>query len=678
MRLEEYADQLNQEVLASAEVDCISRLDAFTQLVIERLTAAGEFDDGETSYYRKTGVEVSGWSASGEEDVLHVFVTDWRDETPPPSLTRTQATAILKRLTTFVSRSADGLAKQLEESSPVWELADLIERQIKSLQEIRVYIFSDASARSIDLPTIDRIAGVRVTPHLWDLDRLFRLDTSGLEREVITADIAEFVGKPLPCLAGPRVADQAVYLAVVPADLIAKLYSRYGSRMLERNVRSFLQARGAVNRGIRETLLKAPERFLAYNNGLSATAADVTLAKTDDGGLALKAIRDLQIVNGGQTTASIHHVAAKDKADLSKAAVQLKLTVVDADLIDEIVPSISKYSNTQNKVTGADFSANHPFHVRLEELSRTVWAPAGDGSQRQTHWFYERARGQYNDEASRAGTPAKQRQFKLINPSTQKFGKTELAKFVNSWEMRPHTVSLGAEKNFREFMIHLADKPVTMDLSWFQRVIAMNILFHGADKIVFRQRFGGYKSQIVTYSVAKLAYGTQSRIDLDAIWRTQKLTPAVSDAIADISQLVHEVIINPTGSVRHIGEWAKKLDCWKTVEERDWKPAPSLKKELLARPVSDATQESVSRKGGRVSAASEESDLIQWVLSVPADHWSGIGSWATETENLLWWQRKTAFRLGRIVSLGRKPTLKQATRGKALCEEAAELGFHFP
>ncbi|MGV1004859.1 MAG: AIPR family protein [Candidatus Nanopelagicales bacterium] len=675
MRLEEYAEELNQEVLASAEVDGISRLDAFTQLVIERLTAAGEFDDGELSYYRKTGLEVSGWSASGEEDVLHVFVTDWRDETPPPSLTRTQAAALLRRLTTFVSRSVDGLATQLEESSPVWELADMIERQVKSLQEIRVYVFSDASTKTIELPKLDPIAGVPVTPHLWDLDRLYRLDTSGLEREVITADITEFLGGPLPCLAGPQVTDQAVYLAVVPAQLIAKLYARYGSRLLERNVRSFLQARGAVNRGIRETLLKAPERFLAYNNGLSATAANVTLVKTNAGGLAISAIRDLQIVNGGQTTASIHHVASKDKADLSKVAVQLKLTVVDADLIDEIVPSISMYSNTQNKVTGADFSANHPFHVRVEELSRTVWAPAPDGGQRQTHWFYERARGQYNDESSRAGTPAKQRQFKLINPLGQKFNKVELAKYVNSWEMRPHTVSLGGEKNFREFMIHLGNNPVPLDVPWFQRLIGMTILFRSADKIVLRQQFGGYKSQIVTYSIAKLAHETQSRVDLEAIWRAQKLSPAVSDAIADISQLVYGVIVNPTGSVRHIGEWAKKLDCWKRVEELNWKPSAALKKELRTQPGSVSKPQRNSSKG----PASKEADVIQWVVNVPAEHWSAIGSWATETENLLWWQRNTAFRLGRIVSLGRKPTLKQAQRGKALYEEAVEdLGFQFP
>ncbi len=156
-----------------------------------------------------------------------------------------------------------------------------------------------------------------------------------------------------------------------------------------------------MNKGIRETILNKPSRFLAYNNGISATAADVSLTDLDDGGIGITEIRDLQIVNGGQTTASLHHAATRDKADLAGIAVQAKLTVVQADVIDDMVPYISKYSNTQNKVTGADFSANHPFHVQLEELSRTVWAPAPDGSQKQTRWFYERARGQYADELAR-------------------------------------------------------------------------------------------------------------------------------------------------------------------------------------------------------------------------------------------------------------------------------------
>lgn len=673
MDLNQYAEQFNQEVLVAAEVDGLSRLDACTQLIIERLTAAGEFDDGRTAYFYKTGVEVSGWSAGGDEEILHAFVTDWRDEVPPPPLTRTQATNLLKRLTNFISRSIGGYSEQLEESSPAWELADLIQRQIKSFNEIRLYIFSDAMARTIDLPNVEPISGVPVTTHLWDLDRLYRLDTSGLEREVITADIVELFGRPLPCLPGPPAPDHIVYLAVFPGELVAQLYGRYGSRLLERNVRSFLQARGAVNRGIRDTLLKSPDRFLAYNNGLSATAADVTLVENGDGAMAIAAIRDLQIVNGGQTTASIHHAATRDKADLSGVAVQLKLTVVQPDLIDEIVPSISRFSNTQNKVTGADFSANNPFHVRIEELSRTVWAPAPDGGQRQSHWFYERARGQYADELARARTPAKQRQFRAINPGPQKFTKTDLAKFINTWEQRPNVVSMGAEKNFREFMLRLAERPIAPDVEWFHRLIGMAILFRGAEKIVQRQEFGGYRAQIVTYSIGKIVHETQSRLDLDVFWRLQRLSPATEEAIADISHTVHRIITNPTGSVRHVGEWAKKLDCWKAVEELEWCPSETLLGEL--RNTSESRNARSQANEGLEGATAAETRLVQWAAGIPSDTWYRIAKWAKDTNNLQAWQRGISFSLGRIVSQGRSPSPKQAKQGDLLYKEAERLGF---
>ncbi|WP_233213368.1 AIPR family protein, partial [Mycobacterium hubeiense] len=530
-----------------------------------------------------------------------------------------------------------------------------------------------SAARAVELPVLERIADVTVTSHLWDLQRLYRLDTSGLEREVITVDIVDLLGRPLPCLPGPAGADHTVHLAVVPGGLVADLYGRYGSRLLERNVRSFLQARGAVNRGIRDTLIKRPDRFLAYNNGLSATAADVELVDLVEGGSGIARIRDLQIVNGGQTTASIHHAAARDKIDLSGVAVQLKLTVVRPDLIDEIVPAISMYSNTQNKVTGADFSANHPFHVRVEELSRTVWAPAPDGAQRQTRWFYERARGQYADEVARAGTPAKQRQFKATTPTTQKFTKTDLAKFIHSWEQRPNTVSLGAEKNFREFMLRLRERPITPDVEWFHRLIGMAILFRSAEKIVQKQGFGGYRAQIVTYTIAKLAHETESRLDLDRIWRQQRLSPAVEHVIAELSHPIHGIITNPSGTVRHVGEWAKKLDCWKAVEELPWSRPVSLSEDMRA---TDAgPRRSAPTNAGLAGATPQEQALIEEMSEIAPESWFGIAKWAKDTSNLQGWQRGIAFSIGRLLADGRRPSVKQAKQGKVLYEEALRLGF---
>ena len=300
------------------------------------------------------------------------------------------------------------------------------------------------------------LGDLSVSYDIWDLARFHRMSRSGTLSEPI---IAEFTD-PLPCLAAPTTDENfSIFLAILSGPELARLYGQYGTRLLELNVRSFLQAKGAVNRGIRDTLLAEPERFLAYNNGITATASHVEFTPLRDGGRAIRRVHDLQIVNGGQTTASIHYSYVKDKADISGVFVQMKLTVIDdRQRLQEIVPEISKYSNTQNKVTLVDFSSNHPYHVAVEKVTRSLWAPAADGSGQDTRWFYERARGQYADALARERTPARQRAFKTIHPLSQKFTKSDVAKFEHSWAQLPHIVSLGAEKNFREFMIKLADK----------------------------------------------------------------------------------------------------------------------------------------------------------------------------------------------------------------------------
>lgn len=680
IEIADYAERLLQETLAATEAagDDALRLEVFTSIVAERLAVAGEFNDSQVCYHRARGLEVSGWSFDDDGAILHLFVTDHRSESPPSSLTATQIAQAFKRLTGFFSRSIEGYADRLEESSPVFELADLVARQVKGLEGVRLYLFSDGSARNIAPVPDQTVKGIRISHHVWDLERLYRLDTSGLEREPIFVDLVRRWGAPLPCLAGPADRDHQVFLLIMPGQLLADLYHEFGARLLERNVRSFLQARGAVNKGMRDTLQTDPEHFLAYNNGISATASEITLVHAAEGGLALSALRDLQIVNGGQTTASIHNVAYKDRASVEEVFVQAKLTVVDASHIDEMVPHISKYSNTQNKVTGADFSANDPFHIKIEELSRSVWAPAPDGTQRQTHWFYERARGQYADEHARSGTPAKQKQFKLTNPSPQKFTKTDLAKFEHSWEQLPHLVSLGAEKNFREFMLRLAQRPnFVPDLGYFQRLVAKAILFRSTERIVSAQKFGGYRANIVTYTIAKLVHSTAHRIDLDRIWRSQQLTPATMDAIAELSHSCHDVIVNPSGRVRHIGEWSKKLDCWKQIEELTWTVTPGLSKELV-KLRSDRGEESrgPTVDFGLDTPSDEEAEMIATAATVQPDDWFRLSNWAKETNNLQPWQRGLAFSLGKRAAQGTTPTLKQARQGLLMLEEAKRLGFH--
>ena len=669
MNIGEYAERILQDTLATAEAEEILSLEAFTQGVVQRLAEAGHFGGVELCFHRKCDVEVSGYTL--EDDAFHLFVTDYRGTGQPESLTDSQVRQSFRRLSTFVERSLDGYADYLEESSSAFELADLIRTNWPRCETSRLYFLSDARVRGPVVPDSE-IRGVKVSHQLWDLEHLYRFDTSGFQREPINIDVAQRIGAPLLCLKGPSSPDHDVYLLVMPGDLLARLYLEFGPRLLERNVRSFLQVRGGTNRGIRDTILKQPDRFLAYNNGISATARSISLVRSGDGIPAIARIDDLQIVNGGQTTASLAVALHGNTDDLSHVAVQMKLTVVRPETIDELVPYISRYSNTQNRVTGADFSSNAPFHLAIEELSRSIWAPAPEGTQRRTHWFYERTRGQYADELARARTPAQQREFKAKNPPSQKITKTDLAKFENSWEQRPHVVSRGAEKNYGEFHLRLADEKRQPDVTYFERLVAKAILFRTAAKLISAQRFGGFRANIVTYTIAKLSHATSHRLDLASIWRGQHLSDATSEAVEEISRLVFAVITDPPERVRNIGEWCKRLDCWKRVEELDWHPSRALESELIDVGAGRAAR---VMEGGSGTLTAGESSNIAKASSVEADTWFRLSSWAKKTSNLQPWQRSLAFSLGILAHRNLLPSVKQARQGTRLLDEARRLGF---
>ncbi|MFZ2410121.1 MAG: AIPR family protein [Candidatus Methanoperedens sp.] len=443
---------------------------------------------------------------------------------------------------------------------------------------------------------------------------------------------------------------------------------KYGPSL---NMNLFKQVRGNINKGIRKTIIDEPHMFLAYNNGLSATADKVEIIPSN-GGYGIKWARDFQIVNGGQTTASIYHAYRKDKADVSNIYVQVKLSVLkDATKIDSFVPKISLYANSQNKVSVADFSANNPFHIKLEELSRTVWAPAPPGMQLQTRWYYERARGQYLDEKGREGTTARKNAFEITNPKTQKFTKTDLAKFENTWNQLPYIVSRGAEKNFMEFMVILKERgEFQPDRTYYEHLIAKAILFRHAEKLVQKQQYGGYRANIVTYTIALISHKTAQQLDLDRIWKEQSISPVLMDTITRVSEVVHRHITNPPGG-RNITEWCKKEQCWKDLLALDIKMPDELENELTR---TDGKERARVDKGID-SPDSEDHEKILEVMKVQVETWFKIAHWAKETGNLKPWQRSLSFSMGNLAKRGREPSRKQAAQALIILEDARRLGF---
>ncbi len=572
LELARFAENLHQEVIIDAEGNQTEedggsfREEVFTRLMIEYLTEAGELEDGHVCYHAARGIKVNGYNLQAEEGRLDLFVSIYTQNPLPTTIRKDAVEGAFKQLVNFLSKVYKGYHQSIEEASPTFDMAQLIHSQRSQLSHVRLFLFTDGLT-TLQTKKNQEVNGVNYSYNIWDLRRTYRCVTSGQKREAIEINFQTQYDSVISCLAMPESqADYRAYVAIIPGEILCKIYAEYGSRLLERNVRSFLQAKGNVNKGIRQTILREPHRFLAYNNGISATAEVVKLVDLPNGGQGIAEIRDLQIVNGGQTTASLYQAVRKDKADISGIYVQTKLTVVDRDRMDEIVPLISRYANNQNKVNEADFSANDPFHIRVEELSRTIWAPTVDGTQRQTRWFYERARGQYADAKNRESTPAKQKAFTLTHPNAQKFTKTDLAKFEHTWDQLPHIVSLGAQKNFAKFTVGLTEKSrPEPDETYFTHLIAKAILFKSAEKIVQSEKFGGYRANIVTYTLAYLSYKTQQDVDLDKIWKQQSLTPSLQQAIQMISREVHQVITNPPDG-RNVTEWCKKESCWKAVQ----------------------------------------------------------------------------------------------------------------
>lgn len=649
--------------------------DFFTAVMLGYLEDAGEIEDPIICPFRGYGLQLNAYRISESYEEIDIFVSVYNENTLLTSVSRTDIDAAVKRGIQLYRRATSDLYSAFEKDSDTYEFAITLHNEKAKIKKARIIALTNGTVKSIPFEKIN-LAGVEVSFSVWDMDRLYRCTTSGKMRETIEIDFEESFGVTIPCIENQSSDKYSVYLAILSGELLASIYEEHGPRLLERNVRSFLQVKGQVNKGIRDSLRDEPDMFLAYNNGISVTAESVEIVRDENGKPSIKKIRDMQVVNGGQTTASIYN-ARKDKkinVDLSRVFVQMKLSVISlAENMDEIVPKISAYANTQNKIQMADFSANDPFHRKVEELSRITWAPA-QGGQKPQNWFYERARGQYADLLSKETTTLRRKAFKESHPL---FTKTDLAKYENTWDQFPFWVSEGAQKNFKRFTIRLAERGnFVPDAKYYERLIAKAILFRRTEKLVQQQQYGGYRANIVTYTIAYLSHVTGQRIDLDAIWKNQSLTPALEENIVEVSKFVQQMIVNPPGGA-NVGEWCKKQQCWNTIKEYVYEITSELRAELV-----DITNQTVISSSNKVATSSlnvtteEELAVIDQVLAIPASEWFALSKWAKETDNFQGWQRSILFSVGQLVARGRKPSYKQAVQASKIYKEATNKGFN--
>jgi hypothetical protein len=374
--------------------------------------------------------------------------------------------------------------------------------------------------------------------------------------------------------------------------------------------------------------------FFAYNNGIACTASSAEVVETSSGMRLVKAL-DLQIVNGGQTTASLSAARRNDKASLDQAFVQMKLSIIPLEKSGQVIPEISRSANSQNRVSDADFFSNHEFHRRMEQISRRVWAPAATGTQHETHWFYERARGQYLNEQS-ALTPAGRRTFQLQHPRYQVMSKTDLAKYENAWRQLPHIVSLGAQKNFLAFSSYASQawerNPDQFNEEYFKRTVAKVILYRRTEQLVSKQPWyqGGYRANIVAYAVGKLSHLIETEapsraLDFRSVWSRQALTPALEAQILKIAEQVFNVIVNPEGGFQNITEWCKKELCWKRASDLEMVLSPALFRELIDRD-QEVQQKKDSQQERKIERGIETQALV---LQLGQLYWKEAREWGS-------------------------------------------------
>lgn len=665
-----YVDLL-EEIQMSADEDLSgwSIEDFLTSIMLDYLEEVGEVEDYVICPFRGYGLQLNAYSLAADYEKLTIYVSIYTDNNKPKFIGQTDIDVAIKRAIQLYQKAVNDLYISFQKDNDVYEFAISLHSHKNEIKMVRICALTNGLVKPIDFKNIN-IGNAEVSFSIWDIDRLYRCVMSGKMRETIEINFQEKFNMTIPCIENAISDKYRVYLAIISGEILAELYDEFRDRLLEKNVRSFLQVKGAVNKGIRDTLRDEPDMFLAYNNGISVTAESVEIVRDENEKPSIKSIRDMQIVNGGQTTASIYN-ARKDKkinADLSKVFVQMKISVITSlEDLDEIVPRISAFANTQNKVQMADFSANDPYHRRIEELSRTIWAPAQGGSLPQ-NWFYERARGQYADMLARESTTLRRKKYKEQHPL---FTKTDLAKYENTWDQLPFYVSEGAQKNFRRFTIRISQQKGKLpDERYYHNLIAKAIMFRRTEKLVSQQQYGGYRANIVTYTLAFLSYKTAQRIDLERIWKTQALTEALEKEIVEVSRFIQQTIVNPPGGA-NVGEWCKKEKCWKEIREYKYEISTKLADELISE------EKAKKEQSGDSSIELTESDqaIIDEVASIPAATWFELSRWAKETQNFAPWQRSIAFSVGTLIGREKKPSIKQSIQALKVYSGALEKGF---
>ena len=609
MTLEEFREELINEIKGQSLIDSEYPADIFIEYCKDILiNDFGVISDLYNTYidyktdntqYRNMRLDASYLELS--INTVHLLISDFNEGEIQPinkEFINQKATAMVN----YIHNAFRGYFNNSADSDITTQMAREIRKNIDLIKKLHLIIIS-TNKKSERLKTTIALKPITIGNYefnidltLLDIEGIFETKSASFKREDIIIQTKNYgLEKGIPCIkADIDSEDYESYLAVVPGKFLSDIYLRYSARLLESNVRSFLNTRGEINKGILNTILNNKSRFFAYNNGIATTAEDIKIEHTPEGAFITE-FKNLQIINGGQTTASLASAVIKNNANLSGIFVQMKLSLVkDTTQAPELIRLISKYANKQNKVTNADLNSNHPFYARIEDFSRRIKTPILANSTIQKVWFFERARGQYDQAKMKLKTKRDRDLFEMQNPKANKFTKTDLAKYINASEMRPYDVSWGAEVNMTRFQVIMEKEWDKSNLKYneefYKELIAKAILFKEIERIISNEEWyqnnKGYRAQLVPYTFSKFVYEINKHglfINYKKIWEQQSCLDEYKDDLAKIAKLVYDVFNDPNRQVLNIGEYAKREICWNKLNETNYCLSPETKKQLISK-----------------------------------------------------------------------------------------------
>lgn len=620
-------------------------------------------------------------------DSIVLIISDFFDQDYPASVTLTDFRAYCNKAKRFFQNALkdEFRLQKLQADSPAAQFADYIYKRRNEDQQVTIIGITNGAVVSKSNKLViaeNTTTNVTFRYDIWDFARFARIERSISGRESVDIDFVNDYEMPqgismLHVENGSSDIDS--YLFVLPGKVLYEMYEQWNERLLEQNPRTFLQFTGKINKGIRGTLANSPDRFFSYNNGIAAVANKVDISP-ETGNICK--IYNLQIVNGGQTTASIYNAyykSVKDRKpiDIDKVFVMVKLSVIgQQEIADQIIPKISEYSNSQNKVASSAFSIRHPFHMKMEEYSRNIHAPA-NGDQQETFWYYERVQGQYKNAINIRHSAAERKAFESQNPKTQMFKSVELAKYVMAFDMQPHSVCLGSQKCYalfsKEYLKTDDDGQgiigPEINPEYFKELCCKALVFKYIEKHAGR----GLQFVLAPYTIAVLMNNLKAKnlnLNYTLIWNMQWSNESLFSGIMTYVEVVYKVLADtqPEG-IQIFSEWGKRKECWDEAKKIQLDLVPVLEYTISQDEYLTAVKE---QKSNAVMIKGIEAQ--SYVVKKTASYWTKLMTWihngnmsiSDKEESILSYATKIPYKI---------PTDKQSEVIIRIEKKAMEIGF---